>query len=83
MNQTALRARWEHLRSFFYKEDTSRGTLRALIRDEQSAVGYDRNDIRAQAKEWLITHGSSLAADDVLLAQKHFGYLLPPGWERS
>jgi len=54
-----------------------------LIREEERAVGYDRNDIRARAKEWLIAHGPSLAADDVLLAQEHFGYLLPPGWERG
>jgi hypothetical protein len=54
-----------------------------LIREEESAVGYERNDIRARAKEWLIAHRSSLAADEVLLAQEHFGYLLPPGWERG
>ncbi len=54
-----------------------------MILEEESAVGYDRNDIRARAKEWLIAHGPSLAADEVVLAQEHFGYLLPPGWERG
>jgi hypothetical protein len=83
MNQPSFRAHWERVRSFLFKGDTSRGTLRALIREEESAVGYDRNDIRARAKEWLIAHGSSLAAEDVLLAQEHFGYLLPTGWERD
>jgi hypothetical protein len=51
-----------------------------LIREEECAVGYDRNDVRAKAKEWLIAHGSSLAAEDILLARDHFGYLLPEGW---
>ncbi len=83
MNQTTFRSHWKLLYSFLFKGRTSRGTLRALIRDEESAIGYDRNDIRAKAKEWLIAHGSSLAADDVLLAQEHFGYLLPPDWARS
>ncbi len=82
MNQTAFQSHWKLLRSYLCKGRTSCGTLRALIREEAGAVGYDRNDIRAKAKEWLIAHGSSLGADDVLLAEEHFGYLLPPGWER-
>jgi hypothetical protein len=51
-----------------------------LIREDESAVGYERNDIRAKAKEWLIAHGSSLTAEDVILARDHFGYLLPMEW---
>jgi len=52
-----------------------------LIREDESAVGYDRNNVRTKAKIWLIDHGSSLAAADILLARDHFGYLLPMGWE--
>jgi hypothetical protein len=51
-----------------------------LIREEEGAVGYDRDDVRAKAKKWLIAHGSSLAAEDILLARDRFGYLLPLGW---
>jgi hypothetical protein len=83
MNQPALPSEWELLRSFICSGRTSCGTLRALIREDETAVGYDRNDIRARAKKWLIAHRASLAADDVLLAQEHFGYLLPAGWERG
>jgi hypothetical protein len=80
MNQTSFRANWERLCSFLFKGRRSRGALRALIREDESAVGYARNDVRAKAKKWLIAHGSSLAADDILLARDHFGYLLPMGW---
>jgi hypothetical protein len=52
-----------------------------LIREDESAVGYDRTDVRAKAKKWLIEKGPSLAAADVLLAEDHFGYLLPLGWK--
>jgi hypothetical protein len=83
MNPTTFRSRWKLFCSFFSRGRISCGTLQALIHEEENAVGYDRNDIRARAKEWLITHGPSLAPDDVLLAQEHFGYLLPPGWERG
>jgi hypothetical protein len=83
MNQPTFRSAWESLRSFFLRDRISGGTVRALIREEENAVGYERNDIRARAKEWLIAHRSSLAPDDVLLAQEHFGYLLPAGWERG
>jgi hypothetical protein len=81
MNQTASRTHWELFRSFLSRRRTFRGTLRDLIREEETAVGYERNDIRARAKEWLIAHGSSLGAKEIQLAQEHFGYLLPLGWE--
>jgi len=80
MNQPGLRAHWERLCSSLCKSRASGGELRDLIREDESAVGYDRNDVRAKAKKWLIAHGSSLAAKDVLLARDHFGYLLPMGW---
>ena len=80
MNQTAFHAKWESLCSFLFKGRTSGGALRALIREDESAVGYDRNNVRTKAKIWLIDHGSSLAAADILLARDHFGYLLPVGW---
>jgi hypothetical protein len=80
MNPTDFRAKWERLYSFVCKGRTSGEALRALIREDESAVGYDRNHVRAKAKIWLIDHGSSLAAADILLARDHFGYLLPMGW---
>ena len=79
MNPSIFRARWERLCSFIAQDRTRRGTLIALIREDESAVGYDRNDVRAKAKLWLIDHGASLAAEDILLAKDHFGYLLPLG----
>jgi len=79
MNQT-FRAKWERLGSIFFKDRTSCRTLKALILEDESAVGYDRNDVRAKAKNWLIAHGASLAAKDIILARDHFGYLLPMGW---
>jgi hypothetical protein len=82
MNQTAFRSPWDLLRSVL-AQGRACTVLRALIREEERAVGYERNDIRTKAKEWLIAHGSSLAAADVLLAQEHFGYLLPPDWARG
>jgi len=75
-----MESNWKRLRLVLFKGRASRGALRALIREDESAVGYDRNDVRAKAKRWLIAHGSSLGAEDVLLARNHFGYLLPVGW---
>ena len=80
MNQFSFRANWERLRSLILQGQIPHSALRALIREDESAVGYDRNDVRAKAKQWLIAHGSSLAAKDILLARDHFGYLLPTGW---
>ena len=48
MNLKTFRSTWELLGSFFFKGRTSGGTLQALIHEEASAVGYDRNDIRAR-----------------------------------
>ncbi len=76
-----FRAKWERLYSLVFNGPTTGSALRALIREDESAVGYDRNHVRAKAKVWLIDHGPSLAAADVLLARDHFGYLLPMGWE--
>ena len=83
MTQTDLRAKWERLYSFVFKGCTTDGALRALIREDESAVGYDRNHVRARAKVWLIDHGPFLAEADILLARDHFGYLLPMGWGGS
>jgi hypothetical protein len=80
MNQSSFRANWDRLRSFRFKDRGSRGIVRALICEDESAVGYDRNDVRAKAKAWLIEHGASLGAADIALARDHFGYLLPMGW---
>ena len=80
MNPSAFRALWTRLCSRIAKGRTLRGTLRALIREDESTVGYERNDVRAKAKIWLIDHGALLAAKDILLAKDHFGYLLPMGW---
>ena len=80
MNQTFFLATWGRLCSFLFRDRGPRGALRALIREDESTVGYERNDVRAKAKKWLIAHGSSLAARDILLAKDHFGYLLPKEW---
>jgi hypothetical protein len=80
MDQTALRANWERWCSFLFRGRISRGTLRTLIHEDECTVGYERNNVRAKAKKWLIDQGSSLAAEDILLAREHFGYLLPTGW---
>ncbi len=80
MNPPGFHAHWERFRSILFKSRTSCGALRDLIREDESAVGYDRNAVRAKAKKWLIAHGSSLGAEDILLARDHFGYLLPMGW---
>ncbi len=80
MTQTTFRAELERLYSSVFKGRSSGGALRALIREDESAVGYDRNNVRAKAKVWLVDHATSLAASDVLLARNHFGYLLPMGW---
>jgi hypothetical protein len=76
----AFRTKWERLYSLVCKGPATGSALRALIREDESAVGYDRNNVRAKAKGWLIDHGPSLAAADVVLARNHFGYLLPMGW---
>ena len=80
MDQTTLRENLRRLCSHLFEGQTSRGTLRTLIREDECTIGYERNDVRARAKKWLIDHGSSLAAEDVVLARDHFGYLLPAGW---
>jgi hypothetical protein len=56
------------------------GVLRGLIVEVDSTEGYAKNDARAKAKLWLISHVSSLATKDIFLAETHFGYLLPAGW---
>ena len=59
---------------------TPSGVLKDLIREVENSAGYARNDARAKAKTWLISHVSSLDEEDVLLAKAHLGYLLPAGW---
>lgn len=80
MNPSSFRSNWERGCSFIFKGHASHGVLRALIREDESTVGYDRNDVRAKAKSWLIEHGAMLEAEDIVLARDHFGYLLPTGW---
>jgi len=62
------------------KGDSPSSTLKDLIREVESSSGYARNDVRAKAKAWLISHASSLDEEDILLAKVHFGYLLPAEW---
>ena len=80
MNRPALSTLWDRLKSLFPKARSSSGILRGLIREDEVAVGYDRNHVRAKAKKWLLSNGETLAARDVLLARDHFGYLLPDNW---
>ncbi len=83
MKRPEFRTSWNRLKSFFGKRRTSSGILRGLIHEDESAHGYERNDVRAKAKIWLVTHGETLAARDVELARNHFGYLLPANWGHS
>jgi hypothetical protein len=62
------------------EEKEAAGVLRELIRRVESSAGYARNDERAKAKAWLITHADFLDEEDILLAKTHFGYLLPAEW---
>jgi len=83
MNRPDFRATWNRLKSFLGKKRTSSGILRGLIHEDESAHGYERNDVRAKAKKWLVSNGETLAARDVELAKNHFGYLLPANWANS
>jgi hypothetical protein len=60
--------------------ETPSQVLRELIREVESSAGNDRTDARARAKAWLTEHASSLDEEDIALAQAHFGYMLPAGW---
>ena len=80
MNRPSFRTIWNRLNSLWGEGRTSSGILRRLIHEEETTLGYERNDVRAKAKKWLINHGETLAARDVILARDHFGYLLPANW---
>jgi hypothetical protein len=60
--------------------NASSESLQGLIREVDASVGYARNDARAKAKAWLVSHASTMGQEDILLAHTHFGYLLPVGW---
>jgi hypothetical protein len=64
----------------FEEEDSPSRVLHDLIRSVESSAGYARNDARAKAKVWLISHASSLDDEDILLAKARFGYMLPADW---
>ncbi len=67
--------------TFFEGEGETPSTiLKDLIREVENSAGYARNDVRAKAKTWLMSHASALGEEDVLLAKAHFGYLLPAEW---
>ncbi len=80
MRHFPLRAWLESAWIFLKEGKVSSGVLRSLIDEVDSSEGYARNDARAKAKAWLMGHVSTLAATDILLAEAHFGYLLPVGW---
>ena len=61
-------------------EDSPSCVLKELIHEVESSAGYARNDARAKAKAWLLSHASALDEEDILLAKTHFGYMLPTGW---
>lgn len=65
---------------FWRENEAPCSVLKDLIREVESTVGCARNDARAKAKTWLISHASSLGEEDILLAKAHFGYLLPAEW---
>jgi hypothetical protein len=62
------------------EDETPSNVLKDLIREVENSAGYARNDARAKAKTWLISHASSLDEEDILLARAHFAYLLPAEW---
>ena len=81
MKAQSLRLAWERLWSLLGPgRKAPSNILKALIREVEGSEGYARNDVRAKAKSWLISHGSSLDSATILLARDHFGYLLPAGW---
>ena len=80
MNSSSFRRGWESWRNFLLKRRTSSGILRELILEDEKTEGYDRNNVRAKAKNWLIANGAKLGDKDILLARAHFGYLLPVEW---
>jgi len=81
MNLQTFRDGWGRLLSFLRKGGRApSNVLQDLIREVESSAGYARNDVRAKAKAWLISHVSSLDDADILLARNHFGYLLPAEW---
>lgn len=65
---------------FFGESKVPCSVLRDLIREVESTAGCARNDARSKAKNWLISHVSSLGEEDMLLAKTYFGYLLPAEW---
>jgi hypothetical protein len=83
MNEPAIRATFQRLWTRMASRSVSSGILQGLISEVERTSGYARNDVRAKAKSWLLKHNSSLTAEDVLLAELHFGYLLPAGWRRE
>jgi len=81
MNLQSLLSGVKRVWSFFWKSTTARSSmLDDLIRGVEESSGYARNDARAKAKEWLISHVSSMGPEDIDLARTHFGYLLPAEW---
>ena len=64
----------------FSGDDTPSSMLKNLIREVEESSGYARNDARAKAKAWLMAYVASLDEEDILLARKHFNYLLPAQW---
>ncbi len=62
------------------RKSASSSTLKGLIRGVEESSGYARNDARAKAKAWLLTHVSSMSQQDIELARLHFAYLLPVEW---
>ena len=71
----------ERLSSPFWREtEVFSSVLKDLIREVEGSEVCARNDARAKAKNWLISHVSSLGEEDILLAKAHLGYLLPAEW---
>jgi len=62
------------------ESETPSSVLKDLMREVENSAGYARNDARAKAKTWLISHASSLDEEDIRLAKAHFAYLLPAEW---
>jgi hypothetical protein len=81
MKTQSLRLAWVHFWSLLGQgRKAPSNIVKAFISEVEGSEGYARNDVRARAKSWLISHGSSLDSATILLARDHFGYLLPAEW---
>ncbi len=75
MTIESFRSAWKRLWSLVWKGSAApSNVLKDLISEVEGSEGYARNDVRARAKIWLISHVSTLDEEDMMLARDYFGY---------